>query len=523
MCNSPRWITNKYLALTHFDSRAKLFVSCGHCIECQQEKANARAKRIEFEFQRKDTQCLLVTLTYENRYIPYFSKVDADNFFTHNIIPALPIRRDVERTIVYRPHYPFFPDKRYKDQKSAPLVRSRKPDRVDFLWSPDKKVGLIDTFNFDLLDAKETMSYLYAYNLHPNNFNGLNFWYRGKIIATDTEKIPILYYRDVQNFFKKLRKNLQKRAIPSNVLDLRYFVSGELGETYQRPHWHLLIFFRPQFEQMLRECIYKSWSFCDLERQKRSVETAYNPAAYVASYVNCSSAIPPFFTLAKKFKPSWHYSKVFGFDSKYFSYEKICEQIKSGTCRYDTAVYRKGSVSSFSVPIPKYVLNRYFPRFRGFSWLNVRELCELLFAVHREDTKGFKRIIDSSNIPLSFDLADIYTLFNRIHSRIEKFGNNLMEYIKLYSKVWTIRASECLRLLHDSTDILYCYDNIKNSVFGTNEIKHSILEELSEQGYRPCSLVPSAFPQYVNRANYLSDTYLFRMKQRKVISHAYNK
>lgn len=58
----------------------------------------------------------------------------------------------------------------------------------------------------------------------------------------DTRDVPItpkgymsLRYKDFQDFFKRLRKNC-------SFARFRYYVAGEYGENYFRPHYHALIF-----------------------------------------------------------------------------------------------------------------------------------------------------------------------------------------------------------------------------------------------------------------------------------------
>lgn len=52
-----------------------------------------------------------------------------------------------------------------------------------------------------------------------------------------------LEYRDFQNFMKRLRKEV--RGVdpgPRRSYPVRFFCSGEYGETYGRPHWHAILF-----------------------------------------------------------------------------------------------------------------------------------------------------------------------------------------------------------------------------------------------------------------------------------------
>ena len=67
MCTHQRWITNPY---TH----QRLYVKCGHCKACIQEKAFAAANRIRNEYS-PDKMVLFVGLTYDRD-----SHIDADEY-----------------------------------------------------------------------------------------------------------------------------------------------------------------------------------------------------------------------------------------------------------------------------------------------------------------------------------------------------------------------------------------------------------------------------------------------------------
>lgn len=67
MCVQQSWIRNKYNG-HHY------FVKCGHCPACLQEKAIRRANRIRKQQNKEGLpkyDCLFVTLTYRNEFIPY--------------------------------------------------------------------------------------------------------------------------------------------------------------------------------------------------------------------------------------------------------------------------------------------------------------------------------------------------------------------------------------------------------------------------------------------------------------------
>jgi len=61
-----------------------------------------------------------------------------------------------------------------------------------------------------------------------------------------------LPYQDVAGFLKRLRKN-SRQAV-------RFFCAGEFGETYNRPHWHLILF-SPQELMPVGLCSLPEWPF----------------------------------------------------------------------------------------------------------------------------------------------------------------------------------------------------------------------------------------------------------------------
>lgn len=78
-----------------------------------------------------------------------------------------------------------------------------------------------------------------------------------------------LVKKDLQDFFKRLRKNTGKK--------LRYFACGEYGENYARPHYHCIIFGLSRSEEAY---ISMSWTFGFV--QVGSV--SFGSASYVARY-----------------------------------------------------------------------------------------------------------------------------------------------------------------------------------------------------------------------------------------------
>lgn len=98
-----------------------------------------------------------------------------------------------------------------------------------------------------------------------------------------------LYYVDFQDFMKRLRSRLDRRAIDDKI---SYLVCGEFGKVTKRPHWHACLFgYRPDDQVFHRESdsgykVYTSEFLSDVWG-KGFVEFGsvnYESAAYCARY-----------------------------------------------------------------------------------------------------------------------------------------------------------------------------------------------------------------------------------------------
>lgn len=97
--------------------------------------------------------------------------------------------------------------------------------------------------------------------------------------------IPILRYRDVQLFIKRLRKRLRNEKI-------RVFVCGEYGPVHFRPHYHLMLWFNQEKTyENIQQAISESWTFGRIDAQL----THGKSSSYVAGYLNGSANLPPLF------------------------------------------------------------------------------------------------------------------------------------------------------------------------------------------------------------------------------------
>lgn len=92
------------------------------------------------------------------------------------------------------------------------------------------------------------------------------------VLDVDGAPVQTLRYRDVQLYFKRLRKS---------GLQFRYFVCGEYGDRTRRPHYHPVVFGPPADE--VEDASRAAWKLSAPERVQFEPLTAQG-AAYVAGY-----------------------------------------------------------------------------------------------------------------------------------------------------------------------------------------------------------------------------------------------
>lgn len=99
----------------------------------------------------------------------------------------------------------------------------------------------------------------------------------------------VIYYKDFQNFMKRLRINLKRDY--NYVESIRYFVCCEYGSTHRRPHFHAILFCQRRTDlNRIADVTVKSWRMCDETVTRNGFKIA-NAAisSYLAAYVNCNS------------------------------------------------------------------------------------------------------------------------------------------------------------------------------------------------------------------------------------------
>lgn len=330
MCLSKRWITNPY---TH----KRLYVSCGKCPACLQQKADKRAQKIRYSVS-PDEYSVFAHLTYANDHIPYISKSDAialaPNKKTHSLY--LPIYRDADVKYV----------RSSSDYKFVKKDSSK--DIIDKIFIPSIDHDYFQHSVFDCVGLS---------NGSPNN-------------------VGVLLYSDVQRFIKRLRQRLRRNF--GITASIKYFCVGEYGSRTLRPHFHI-IFILPLsvVYSSFAAAVAAAWPYDDYDLTRRNIGVAKSAAAYCSSYVNCASYVPALLLMDSKTRPLHHASQNFGISLPSFSFRNVVDAFYRKNLRYDIQVNRKGAFVTESRVYPSYLIRRFFPKFKGYYLLSDSEIFDV--------------------------------------------------------------------------------------------------------------------------------------------------
>ena len=468
MCTHKKYITNRYTG-------DRLLVNCGRCKSCLQEKANRSRNRIRAALP-DGYQFLFVCLTYKEEFIPYVLKSDLQNEFLDEI--------------------PLYRDFRIRSFKGRNIVR--------------RNVGnssILTSLSLEDPDGETDRS---GISFTPN------IWKKGR--GYHPERMALIYYKDVQDFYKRLRQNLYRRfgySAPS----IRMFTTSEYGETHSRPHFHALIGTEQENLEYVRQAIYDSWLFADRADLERNTTIARDAASYVASYVNCGSRISE--SLGRLSKPKHSCSKSFGVELPSFRLDKILENADNGFMCYSRATKIDGCPTVFDVPIPKYVINRFFPKFKGLCRLSPDSLelflrfPEKYFLQHKHE--AITNYDDSVHTDTWSNYVRIRNAFNKYHSIT---GRNVYDYAIDYKRVWNCYKNTLYRLQFEDTEtpMLEKYDNLSDLM--NFSVHNGSLLALALQ---VDSLItdPNKFKRNKQLSDYYSQLYEKKCKISKINNHIF--
>lgn len=473
-----------------------MYVSCGVCPACLQERANRRKALIQNE-RKPGYVTLFVTLTYDNRFVPYVLKSDFEEHIFEDR-PLIPLYRDKD---IRKVRFSFrakctkvFDYRRKKPRLDIPV--SSHGDSILFYKDLEKPCGKFDEVSFDVPEDFDFSQLVGRRSLSSVS--------SGRVYKHDPNKVAVIYYKDIQNFFKRLKVNYERTFGKS--LDFSAFYVSEYGPNTLRPHFHALITVKQEDVDRVQDSILQSWKYCDRKRLLQYIEVAKDASSYVSSYVNCHTYLPKVY-FSKDVRPKSSHTKHYGFNNPYFSLDKVLEGIDKGDLHYPVSFCVQGSVYDRSFILPSYVLSQYFPKFKGYSKLSPDELsaiysypptlsryCRRLgYDSHsrlRKDTTFWKRFLEfqySNPAPYNdLFIAEHIVHHQRVSHAFEhrrfylEESTSLHDYIVNVRKLWNAkyrfyRDYKKMTGFYPPDDLYVFYALRAWSVRGSNVLKDSYL------------------------------------------------
>ena len=437
MCTNQREIVNKYTG-------HKLYVKCGHCPACLQEKAAHRVSRIKA--QNSDaTETYMLTLTYRNECVPYVRREDAYLFSRNKLglscsFPSPPDSNGNRMVSLYSQQLPVYRD-------------------MDYRWI---RATADYTIRTKELGRKILTHVEYKKQVDFNHLKDLN----GK-----PNCIGVCYYPDLQRFIARLRLNLNRFY---NVdYEFKTFCCSEYGTKKLRPHFHLLLWIPKGTAETFRSAIIKSWLYGDIQNRPRRFERAFRASSYVASYVNKSADFPDFLTTY--FDTNHSYSKAFGLCSNDFSLSSILFKYHRGHITRFVRKDKSGSAQYVEQPLPAYVVHRYFPKFKGYARVSPTEIYSVAKRLvcadycQLSETDGIS-IVPTRGRLIWYSRDDIHKISVMLRNAFDRFNEYMVDtpftfddYLSLHRGIWTTYSSDVLRLTLQNLDIPMQekYDNLE--------------------------------------------------------------
>lgn len=329
-CHNPKRLV--------LDDGRVVYVPCGHCKSCLQNKELRYVDWISKECQLHKYS-LFVTMTYDNDHVPYYTQCSLEDVQNEDaILDDASMTMVVDKGLCYK-----------SNRDDAPYFSA---------------VGL-------------------DYNTYEKSKLGIGNWHNEQaLVTTDADGHDVFPYvckSDIQKFIKKLRQKILRKygektqekdtqghykRVLADEFKIRYFIASEYGPCTYRPHYHGIIWFdSEELLQDIDEILYSSWQKCD--KDNFSVELVNSSAPqYVAKYVSGYVDLPKVLG-TKLTKPFNVHSKSTDSSIDYFDFEKVQEIISEPYMEYP--VRENGKDAPVLRTIPLEVLNRYFPKCKGYS------------------------------------------------------------------------------------------------------------------------------------------------------------
>lgn len=447
MCTNMRWVLNPY-------TRKKILSKCGHCPACLVEKAHHRAGRIKNNVYDGEVT-LFCTLTYANECLPYIKLDDLLNC-----------------------------EKKLKVYRDTDVRRVRVNGDYQMKYKVTPNVHVLDTFDMpdDFYKQMEGFSFVCA-----NNKPGC---------------VSVCYYKDIQNFFKRLDINLKRRYGFKGKYSR--FACQEYGGKRKRSHFHLAVSCNAVDVQTIKSAICEAWPFDRGKVRHRKCELAKGSIAnYVADYVNSFSTFHPLLS-SHCFRSKCSYSRGYGLAPVDFDVDRLCAKAQTGRLdwSFETLVQRVPTVVNVSVP--KYVINRYFPKFKGYSRLASSQILDILHYPYL--LRAYKDILD-------YNESDLHRNITMLENAKKRYKYPL-RFADDYLLVWSVHTRTVLAKFYENlTNTQYDYDNI-SVLLRRPYLSRSLLPLLIRTDSE--SLNPNCYPDVKAKDLLLLEEFRTRQKHREV-------
>lgn len=255
---------------------------------------------------------------------------------------------------------------------------------------------------------------------------GLSLVSSSRTAQTNGNVCTHLYYKDVQDYYKRLRISLARKI--SYKLPLYYYTCGEYGATTHRAHYHIALFYKSlqqsdynQLQRLASEC----WSLGRVDVRPATTQGVSN---YLSSYIASHGAVSslPADALRVCRPRVWHSNlplSLYVGDVKTF----VCDVLVRGL--FTQRVKSPKTLEIREQAIPSQLLRRALPLPRGFGDANdVRPLSVLRFAWDYAQGIKSPNILSFNDIPFPIRKLSINRDLSIILHSADPVSRNRYEY-----------------------------------------------------------------------------------------------
>lgn len=264
LCTNPLRVYNP-------NTKEMMQVSCGKCKGCMLQKSRHKSLLCDYE-KECAAATYIVHLTYSDDYVPF-----AILFVCGSDV------------YIYNYNY------KLSCLEFSETYYSEEFNNVDTLIEFKQRVA---KFNYRMY-----REYVHHYSLITQQINDI----QTELNPNEIIFIPRIDFEDVKKYIKRVRFSFYDRYNKTVLQDLRYFVCGEYGPQTFRIHYHILLYFPTEPQEIQLQNIRNKWKLGDVKYER----VTSSATSYVAGYVNSYACLPKIY-LTSKLRPKDSHSRYFG-------------------------------------------------------------------------------------------------------------------------------------------------------------------------------------------------------------------